>query len=90
MWQGDKFNSSIAYSMPEILFSFSCVLLVMLTSLAPVHLPRFSITRIPSFVFSSLLLFSSLGLEKFPLSIFFLDFLLGVGGYVQFGDVRQP
>ena len=39
--------SSIVSSAPEILSSISCILLVILVSVVPVHLPRFSISRIP-------------------------------------------
>lgn len=39
---------SIVPSIPEILSSISFILLVMLKSVVPVHLPRFSASRIPS------------------------------------------
>lgn len=74
--------------MPEILISsISCILLVMITTVAPVHLPRFSIFRIPSVLFSLLLLFLFSGLEKFLFvgfnCLFFLAFLKGFIHFLQ-------
>ena len=40
--------SSIVSSMAESFSSISCILLVMLASVVPVQVPRFSISRIPS------------------------------------------
>ena len=38
---------SIVFSTPEILSFISCILFVILVFVVPVHLPRFSISRIP-------------------------------------------
>jgi hypothetical protein len=38
------FISSIVFSTPEILYFISCILLVWVMSLGPLHLPRFSMS----------------------------------------------
>lgn len=76
--------SSITSSMPESLFSSFCILLVKLSSLDPVWILKFLISRTyPQLVFSLLILFLVSGLEQFysfPCSVclvcvcVFLDF----------------
>jgi hypothetical protein len=58
--------SSITSSMPESLFSSFCILLVKLSSLDPVWILKFLISRTyPQLVFSLLILFLVSGLEQF-------------------------
>ena len=40
--------SSVVFSIPEMLFYITCIVLVMFASIVPVLIPMFSIFRIPS------------------------------------------
>lgn len=75
----DEYISCIISSMPEMLSSISCTLLVMLSSIIPVHLLRYSISLTHQFVFSSLpsFNFQVLDLKIWLFFFHFLGFLQG-------------
>ena len=71
---------SFIFSIPEILSSISCILLLVLVSSVLVHLPSFSMFRIHKFLFSFLLHFPFSCLKHF---YFLLLFACGIMDFVK-------
>ena len=81
----DQFISTIISSTPETLSSISCILLVMLAFVVPVHLHRFTFPEFPWFAFSVLSQFQFSSLKLFPSPVcFFLVFMSFFKKFINF------